>query len=159
MGKSNNEWFDELYLENASKLIGFATHKLNDSEIAKELVHEAFVILLAKIDKMRSHSNPAGWLFLTLKNLILNEMRMVRRKREVPLNEAVVSTKDDAFPDTLSNTMPSNLSEEEKSLLIWFYEDGLSHKEMADRLGISEGACRTRLFRARDKYRKHVEKS
>ena len=55
--------------------------------------------------------------------------------------------------------MPQGLTPGEREVLLLFYEEGLSHQEMARRLGISEMNSRTRLFRARNHCKKLLEKS
>lgn len=44
--------------------------------------------------------------------------------------------------------LPKQLSKEDREILILRFEQRLSYAEIGDRLGISEGACRSRLHRA-----------
>jgi RNA polymerase sigma-70 factor (ECF subfamily) len=54
--------------------------------------------------------------------------------------------------------LPPGLTQRERDLLVWFYEDELSYEEIAARLKIPILTCRTQMFRAKQHYRKLAEK-
>jgi RNA polymerase sigma-70 factor (ECF subfamily) len=152
----SSEWFDALYRKNALNMIKLATRLLDDEEIAKELVHEAFLILLYKKDTLATHPNVDGWLYITLKNLVMNEMQSSKYKLELPLSEAEETPMEDVYKVSLSELLPKELTFDERNLLIWFYEKQLSYEEIAARLGASVLACRTKMFRAKNKCKKYL---
>ena len=51
-------------------------------------------------------------------------------------------------PGVIDTPMNGDLSREDREILIWRFEEDLSYGELADRLGISETGCRSRVFRA-----------
>lgn len=57
-----------------------------------------------------------------------------------------LSVNDPEMP--LELALPKQLSKEDREILILRFEQRLSYAEIGDRLGISEGACRSRLHRA-----------
>ena len=83
-----------------------------------------------------------------LKNLIFNERRRSESHPEVPLESVIesLSVNDPEMP--LELALPKQLSKEDREILILRFEQRLSYAEIGDRLGISEGACRSRLHRA-----------
>ena len=83
-----------------------------------------------------------------LKNLIFNERRRSESHPEVPLESVIESLSVTAPEMPLELALPKQLSTEDREILILRFEQRLSYAEIGDRLGISEGACRSRLHRA-----------
>lgn len=154
MTAEDNELLGKLYLEYSGKMIKWAYTLLRSESIAMELVNETFVTLMTKIDEVRTHPNLVGWLFVTLRYQIRNELDKARYRLELPFDESLAVGSDFTENLCLADCLPAELSEEEKNLIIWHYEERCSHEEMAKRLGISINACRTRLFRAKEHYKK-----
>ena len=148
-----DERFTALYQENAGKMLRYASAQLRDPSLAEELVEEAFVRFLQRQESLADHPNLNGWLWKTLQHLILTEVRLAKYHREVPLDPAlqVAAPEEDQGLDQI---LPQGLSPGEREVLILYYQDGLSHQEIAQRLGISEMNSRTRLFRARKRCKK-----
>lgn len=149
--------FTALYQENAFKMLRYASYQLRNQSVAEELVEEAFVRLLQRQEELAGHPNLAGWLWKTLQHLILTEVKLAKYHREVPL-EPTLNAAAPEPEEELSEALPEGLTESEREVLLLFYQEELSHQEMADRLGISEMNSRTRLFRAKNHCKKLLEK-
>ena len=154
-----DSWFTALYQENAGKMLRYAAAQLRNQPVAEELVEDAFVRLLQRKEDLVGHPNLNGWLWKTLQHLILTEVRLAKYHREVPLDPACQTPAPDLDSGRLEDVLPQGLTPGEREVLLLFYEEGLSHQEMARRLGISEMNSRTRLFRARNHCKKLLEKS
>ncbi len=154
-----NVWFTALYEQNAAKMLRYATYQLRNQSIAEELVEEAFVRLLQRRDELAGHPNVPGWLWKTLQHLILTEVKLAKYHREVPLDPAFQAAAPEENRETLADALPEGLSEGERVILTLYYEEELSHAEVAQRLGISEMNSRTRLFRAKNHCKKLLENS
>lgn len=156
---NKDEWFDKLYKENVPRMIRLAAYLLNNKEIAQELVDEAFLILLCKRDALQKHTNLPGWLSVTLKNLIKDELKSARHRLEFPLNEDVdFALNDDPYEPSLSEILPQGLTSKEREILILYFEKKLSYEQIADFLHISVLNCRTRMFRAKAHYTELIDK-
>lgn len=145
-------WFDALYTQYALTMFKTAKAILNNSAVAEELVHDVFVILLMKRDEVEHYEHPGAWLFRTLRNRISNEIQRVRYTREVSLDnvqEKYIAVEE--ANSSLEDVLPKGLSTEERQFLIWYYEENLSHEEIARLLGISVHACHGRLYRLKRK--------
>lgn len=152
------DWFDKIYLNNYSRLKSCVYRLLGDSMLADELVQETFLILLNKQQALRKsrHPNIEGWLVLTARNLVKNELSKANRRNEFPLiDENVILTTDQY--GSLEDALPDLLSPGERQILVWFYEKQLAVQEVACRLNISESTVRVKLFRARQKYKIFLE--
>lgn len=157
--QNTDQWFTDLYRLNASKMVRYAYAQLRRMEIAEELVEDAFVMLLRKQEQVAQHPNPSGWLWKTLQHLILSEVRAARNRLEVPLEQDFDLAAPQQEEDALSDALPEGLSPREREILLLYYEEELSHQEIARRLGISELNSRTRLFRARGRCRELLEQN
>lgn len=150
--------FTELYQENAAKMLRYTAAQLRNHPVAEELVEDAFVRLLQKREELTGHPNLNGWLWKTLQHLILTEVRLAKYHREVPLLESAFQVPaPEGEAGGLEEILPQGLTPGEREVLLLFYEEGLSHQELAQRLGISEMNSRTRLFRARSHCKKLLE--
>lgn len=155
--KGDQDWFSALFRAHYSILLNVGALLLNNKNTAEELVDETFLILWSKREMLRKHPNISGWLYITLKNLIYNETRLSKYQRETPLTYETANLATDESEDSLSDLLPKGLAEQERQILIMFFEQKLSYEEMASELGISVLACRTRLCRAKAHYKKIIE--
>ena len=79
-------WFQELYLRFAKSLVRLSCRAGIELEISKEIMQQAFYLLLIKYDSLKDwHTNLPGWLIKTNSNLIKKELNAPRRKHEIPL--------------------------------------------------------------------------
>ncbi|WP_195615186.1 RNA polymerase sigma factor [Intestinimonas butyriciproducens] len=148
-----NEWFDQLYREHSARLFKQAYYVLHNSHLAEDLVEETFLILLYKQQDLVKHPNLAGWLSLTLKNLICDELKSARHRLEMPLISDDSATCVDTYHQPLDELLPKGLLPKEREILILLFEEQLSYDEIAQHLGISVLSCRTRAFRAKAHYK------
>jgi len=144
-----NDFIEPLYHNEYARLFNTAYRKTKSLETAQDLVQETFLLAIFHQEKLINHPKPEAWLVLTLRNLIVNEQRAQSHK-DVPLDEAT-EVPDTVGKESLSELLPSQLKPEERTILIWRFEQRLSYKEMSERLGISEDACRKRVLYAVNK--------
>jgi len=159
MGKTD-PWFDTLYRDNAPRLINVAYHLLGDRAIAEEVVQDTFVILLAKRSEVEQYERPDAFLMNVLRKRIGNELQRASRRLVEPLeekHEAALAVSD--HKESLEDVLPDWLTPQERQILIWRIEYGLSHEEIARQLGCSEHACHGKMYRLRVKFEKHRKKS
>ena len=161
MEQSWDEQFTALYITQFPQLYRLAYRWLGSRERAEDVVQTAFTIMKMEQETMVSHPKPEAWLAATLVNLLKNEQRRMAN-RELSL-EALTEERENGGPPLqiaspppdpgIREILPGGLSEEDRQVLIWRFEEGLSYREIADRLGISEGGSRNRLSRALQKCR------
>lgn len=141
-----NDFIEPLYHNEYERLFKIAYRKTQNRETAQDLVQETFLLAIFHQEKLLKHPKPEAWLILTLRNLIANEQR-VQSHKNLPLDEAA-EIPETAEEVPLSELLPVQLKPEERDILIWRFEQQISYKEMSERLGISEDACRKRVLRA-----------
>ena len=146
-----SEWFEKLYTENAPQMLKFAKRVLGDEELARDIVHDVFIVLLMKQPQVRTHESPRLWLYTTLRNRIGNELKRRAKKEEIPLEEFDRIGREDTVSESLADYLPAGLKDTDREILLMFFEEKLPHEEIAKRLRCSEASCRTRLHRAKER--------
>lgn len=144
---SSNSFLQQLYQSQYERILKVAYRMVGNIELAQDLVQDVFLLALLHKDELSEHPMPDGWLMLTLKNLVQNKRREMQKHPIVPLESTETFQ---AAPPTLSMELylPKGLSEAERTILLWRFEKRMEYREIADRLGISETGCRSRISRA-----------
>lgn len=161
MKQTDEAWVKELYERNAPRMYTVALRRLEDAEEAQNIVQEAFLALLEKIEVVKCHPNPAGWLMKAVRFLILQSIdsQQSLENHEVELDDKtfqISAPPVQLIP--LRDMLPPGLSQREQDLLVWFFEARLTYEEISARLKIPILTCRTQMFRAKKHYRKLSEK-
>lgn len=155
MARDWNEWFDALYQKEYDRLYGVAYRMTGNTETAHELTQDAFLWAWLHREKLLNHPKPGGWLMKTLTNLVKNENRRFS-SRELSLEDQFQLPAPEVDRG-IGEVLPIQLPEEDRRILVWRFEEGLDYREIANRLGISETGCRSRVFRAVEKCRKLLQ--
>ena len=155
-------FFQGLYQDHYRALFSYAYHLGFRREMAEDCVQDAFLVALEHIEAVRSSPNPRGYLQQTLKNVIGYQLRCMRyaaelqRKLRERIPEEGESGSGGLRPETLYR---GAVSDEDLRLLIRFYLEGWSQKELAEELGISLNACKKRIQRAKERLRSALEET
>lgn len=147
---------EKLFKAEYENMVAFANHILGDFNLADVAVQDTFLIALQKPDKLFESPNPTGWLYNTIKHVILHieRDRNYLYKRNVSLYD--ISAESASYEDTYSEISPEVRQSDEWKLLTLFYIEGYSIRELAKKYDISEDACKSRLKRAREKLRNQL---
>ena len=149
------DFMEKLYRESYERLARVAFRLTGDMDQAKDLVQDTFMLALGHAEELRDHPAPEAWLIVTLKNLLRNEQRRLSNQ-EISLDTLLfVPAPESAEP--LESVLPTDLSPEDRQVLVWRFQDRLDYREIANRLGISETGCRSRVSRALERYRKRIK--
>lgn len=156
---AQEEFFTALYKEMYPSLYKIALSAIHNEDVAQDLVQESFLIASRRLDNLLSCPSPKGWLIKTLRNVIGNTYK--QRAKIADLFTSLedlgdnVGTEPD-FPVWLE--YQGIIDDGSLELLMWIYCDNLSYQEAADRLGISLNACKKRIQRAKEQFKKTFEK-
>ena len=172
MGKSNEHklnmqeqiFIQELYRSHFKVLLNRARRLGFVDEVAEDYVQETFLIAIKRIDDIRACRNPRSYLTKILKNVIgynLRQMHSAIKMLDKIQNQGADSylsnvCVDELNPETLYR---GSVSSEELKLLIQFYQEGRSSKELAEKMGISFEACKKRILRARKHLHRVLEEN
>jgi len=154
----DTDLFHNLYVTFSKRLIQFSLRAGIELEISKELMQQAFLLLIVKYDKIiETNRNIPGWLIKANQNLIRKELTCSRRKYEVSMYEWFDASSSDVYHFPLKDVMPAGLTERHQTILVLRYEERLPYKEIAQRMDISEGYVGVLLSRALKELRKLYE--
>ncbi|WP_245949273.1 RNA polymerase sigma factor [Echinicola strongylocentroti] len=136
--------FDELYYRYAPRVIGFAKSVFHNNDIAEDAVQEVFVKVWEKRGGIDEALNFKSYLFTAVKHQVYNRIRQV--KHTVGLEEMAqpvyheVSGLEELeykeFEQTALNLIDS-LPGVQKQVFKLSRLEGVSHKEIAEKLGVS----------------------
>lgn len=123
-----------------------------NADIAADAAQQAFLQLYTKWDEVSGHENLPGWLYRTGLNWWRDQMRRSRRSIRLRQDQAVVSSSGGHVvwePEQGLIKALKRLPERQRQAVALHYVAGLSQKEVAVVMGLSEGAVKSHLFRAR----------
>lgn len=154
-----------LYLQYGPMLMGVCARYLKPRENAEEVFHDVVLKIYDKIDKYSGTGSLKAWCRRLAVNTCLDYIR--KHKNHIRLNyleEQLVEIEDKIEDEALLENAKLNelvklidtLPQQQQIVLNLFVMDGFSHREVANRLSISEGASRSLLQRAKRKLKEEM---
>lgn len=155
----SREEFDIKYNKYSQELMNISYGYTKNRDDSFDVVQNVFYKLFNSNKSFKTDNDEKYWLIRVTINESLDVLR--KRKKEVLVDENTIDKVSDDTKDKtkelklekLSNLV-RNLPKNYKSVIILFYYDLLSIKEIKNILNISESAVKKRLERARDILRK-----
>ena len=146
-----------LFEKYSAPLLRFTDRMLGSRADAEEVTQEVFVKMITRVEQYDGQAPVSSWLYAIAANACRDRMRRGRRASPVPL-EAVAErpASDQAIDAALLEKEKraavrralSDLSPEQREAVVLARYHGLPYAEIARTLNISEGAVKTRIFRA-----------
>lgn len=149
-----SQWYRTL----SPVLSRYIATKVSEPKDVEEIVHDCLLSALDALPTFGGRSSLKTFVFSIANHEIADYYRRKYAKkalRHVPFVDQVYKEPLFSFEDTkelIDKTLLS-LSETDRQLVIWKYQDNLSVATIADRLGISHKATESRLFRARQSFK------
>lgn len=151
------EAFQSLYGRYHDKVFAIAKGVLLDGDEANDAVQEIFTLVFRNLSRFDRRSRFSTWLFRIAVNRSIQQTRKLRHKSKlVPLTEALDKSEPTPVEDSNDPRVAEALAKinpADRALLTLFYWDELSLNEIAESLGCSVNAAKTRLFRSRERFR------
>lgn len=141
----------EQYGVMVGRLARLHTTSIQDAE---DIYQEVFIKLYRNQEHIESEEHLKAWLIRVTMNECHSQARKAYRHHEVfmedaaPIEQAVESFEEQFTNDEVYQKVEKLPKKYREVVLLYYYED-LSIKEIADTLGISENTVKTRLVRAR----------
>lgn len=162
--KGQSEAFDYLVKKYWNWAANIAYGIINDYSVAQDVVQEAFLQAWQKLDQLAEPDKFKQW----LRRIVINQaiMYLRRRKPTVSLEnmedpgiacyeKTQMDTAEQEDIKSVHKAM-QNLGVRHRLLMTLFYIDGLSQRDIANLLEISESTVKSRLHDARAKIRKEI---
>ena len=148
--------FEQLYAKYYDKVYAIARGILLDNDEAADAVQEIFTLVYRHLGRFDRRSRFSTWLFRVSVNRSIQEARRNRHKvRNVELTEAAgnIAQEEPEPIDPKVHAALERLAPQDRALLTLFYWDELSLIEIGDSVGCNVNAAKTRLYRARERFR------
>ncbi|MFI1017606.1 RNA polymerase sigma factor [Streptomyces sp. NPDC020965] len=126
---------------------------------AEDAAQEALIILYRRIGMLRASGALASWMFRIVRNECLRRARLTPRRPEPAPEPVVPSFEDEVFQRLEAERVAAAiiaLPADQRSVLIMRDVQGYSGRMVADTLGLSTAAMKSRLHRARMNVRRSL---
>ena len=140
--------FDLLLAEQSPALTRRLRRIVGDHATAEDLCQETLMRAWRSAPRDGGPPRLRAWLYRTGTNLALDELRRRRRREHVPL-PLDLAARDDGPADPVLRAAIDALTPHQRLVLLLRFQAGLSLRELADVLDLTEEAARKRVARAR----------
>jgi RNA polymerase sigma-70 factor (ECF subfamily) len=156
-----NTALEKAWTDVASQLRGYIRTRVRDHAAAEDILQDVFVKAQTRAAQLESADRISGWLFLIARNAVIDHFRTSGKKarltEELPHDLEVQSEEEIPAlenPEALREAfrrLVFTLPEPYREALVLTEYEGLTQKQLADRLGISLSGAKSRVQRAREK--------
>jgi RNA polymerase sigma-70 factor (ECF subfamily) len=156
----------QVLVENHRQFLAFLERRVGSRAMAEDILQEAFVRSMGKLDTLRSDESAVAWFYRLLRNAIIDQRRRngaAERKLSAFQQQVVLHSEPEAeltraichCVGELATTLKDEYADALKAIEV----DGLTVKAFAERANITPSNAGVRIFRAREALRKQVVRS
>jgi RNA polymerase sigma-70 factor (ECF subfamily) len=157
------ERFRALFTQCSRPLLAYALRRVGEPADAADVVAETFVVAWRRVDEIPPGSAARLWLFGVARRLLANQRRgRLRRSKladrlRAELTDVVLDPMAPAETRQVVSAALARLDEDDRELLRLTSWEGLTPAEVAVVYAIPDGRARSRLHRARARFRLELE--
>jgi RNA polymerase sigma-70 factor, ECF subfamily len=151
--------FERLYRQHVNRVFSLCARMVADRGRAEELTQDVFVRAWEKLHLFRGESSFATWLHRLTVNVVLNARKTDGRQRS-RFEENDEDAGMDALPGVVGMPLPpgdlldledaiTRLPPGARRVFVLHDVEGYKHEEIAEMLGVTSGATKAQLHRAR----------
>ncbi len=173
--KGNRRAFDEIVARYKGRLYSFILRMVKDGNLAEELTQETLIRVYLHADKYREIAKFSTWVFTIATNLVRNKMRQRSRMPRFLSLDPAPENDDDMPLDPPDHTADPSRAVEGEELGKLIAEataripekyripfllrevDQLSYEEIQQVTGLKLGTVRSRINRARNRFRQNIK--
>lgn len=159
---------EQLVESHYAEIYRYAFRLAGNSADASDLTQQTFLNAHKNLLALREAAKARGWLYAILRNTFLK----LRRKRS-PLSAGNLELEVDSLPDPVLTVSQKSidldpeelqsalldLPDEFRAVILMFYFEELSYRQIASELKIPEGTVMSRLSRAKGHLRKRLSRA
>lgn len=143
---------EHIWDEFSEKLGRFIRLRVSEPAEAEDILQDVFVKIQERLGQLHDTAKLQSWVYLIARNAVIDHYRT--RKPTVPVPESLIAEAAESDPEIESLTMAFRrmiyaLPEPYRDALVLTELEGLSQKQLAERLGISLSGAKSRVQRAR----------
>ena len=141
------------------QLLAFIQKRVSDPVLAEDILQEVFIKIHNKIDSLQEGKKVKAWLFQITRNTIIDYYRRSKKNEDIDIQIVDLEEEDNiqAMADIQSCIVPmiKSLPEDYRDALLLSELNGLSQKELSEKLQISYSAAKSRVQRGRTLLKMH----
>jgi RNA polymerase sigma-70 factor (ECF subfamily) len=154
-----------IYEKFYGKMLAVCMRYSKSREEARDILQDGFIKVFTNIKKYGSTGSFEGWLRRIMINTAIDNIRRSKHLLQSTVPDDITDTSDEVNDEEENNKFADITSEQimeavqqlspaYRTVFNMYVIDGYSHKEIAQRLGISEGASKSNLAKAKRNLRK-----
>lgn len=155
--------FAELFKLTSDRLYRYGTKFVTDPELVKDCIQELFTKLYENQKELPSLENPVFYLFKSLKNLLIDEIRRNEKAihislQDIPFHVTFVyhENEETEWNEEIKEKFEqviSLLSDRQKEAIYLRFQSEMSYEEISELLGINYQSTRNLIHRSIEKIR------
>lgn len=158
--------FAAAYEESRDAVYGYLVYMTRDVSLAEDLSQEVFLRMFLHLDKFREEASVRTWALRIARNVFLS---YAKRRRPVLLEEQRPESSEPPGSNQPEEELLKKeqaekvrqclmcLNEQERTVLLLRDYEELSYEEVARIMDLSVGVVKSRIYRARQKFRRIYE--
>ncbi|NOU59170.1 RNA polymerase sigma factor SigZ [Marinifilum caeruleilacunae] len=135
------------------QLLSFIQKRVSDPVLAEDILQEVFIKIHSKIDSLQEGKKIKAWLFQITRNTIIDYYRKSNKNEGFDTQNLDLEDENnaEAMADIQSCIVPmiKSLPDDYRDALLLSELNGLSQKELSEKLQISYSAAKSRVQRGR----------
>lgn len=155
--------YSNIYERYSQRLLGICLGYVHDIDVAKDILHDAFIIIFSQIGTLREPEKIEQWMCTIARNLSLKHIEKKKRFSGTDVSELKELHQEDAavtgieaipFEDLIKaiDELPTQYGKVFRLSVL----EGLSHQEIGEMLGIAPHSSSSNLARAKQLLRKII---
>lgn len=149
--------FDELFHTHKDRVYSICLGMMGNPDDALDALQDCFYLVYRNLHRFDGRSQFATWLYRIAVNSSIQSLRKAKaRPRTTPLSESLAvepqTPPSDSHDPVIAKAMAA-LPPQDRALMALYYWQDLALPEIAEILGCSHTAAKTRLFRARERFK------
>ena len=152
-----------LYTHYRPYLLNICKHYAKENSVAEDLLHDAFIVILTSLDKLRDTDKLEAWMTTIVRNVGYHYWKHIDKEHtalQQMANESQDMTAESLMPDfELMQKLVSQLPKGYQQVFRLSVFDGLSHQEISRMLNIAPHTSSSQLLHAKRMLRKLIKQS
>ena len=141
--------FERLYEMHRGRVFGTAYRMLSNRADAEDCTQDVFVKVFKKLKSFRGDSAVSTWIYRIAVNACLDFRRRRRLRQAVSLDDGMEVGSTPLSVSRLIESCLPRMAEGYRQVFVLHDIQGLKHEEIGKILGITDGASKSQLHRAR----------
>lgn len=154
----------ELYELFFGKMMAVCMRYARDRDEARELLNEGFLKAFTNLHKYKPERSLESWIRRIMINNAIDHYRKNKKHRNhIDIDVVYDHSQDESVHASLAAEeimkLIQNLSPSYRTVFSLYVLEGFSHREISEKLGISEGTSKSNLSKARVKLQKMIREA